>query len=275
MSNNPVSIDTFIITNANKCKILCCCIKIKVLKYERGKDMRNKKIQIIVLIMIITILIVISFNSSLVRLSLCLLLLGYLELFIINYIISNIISKIDDYIVFNALKKRTEDLSEEELEIVNDAKNLIKIVNSNITIKEFNVYKVSFFLGAYGMFCYSENNELNIFIPFDKLISNRDHCLFVVLHEILHSQNLKNNKHIFKIVFLENINDLLSKWLIETYSNKYEMDEEYIYDNEGVNFINKLIMKSGLSMEEVFMNYINLNPAFFRNFIPEKYFYEN
>lgn len=95
-------------------------------------------------------------------------------------------------------------LSDDDLKIVEDAKELIKSVDNNIVISSFNVYKVRFVM--YGWFCYDEaTQELSIFIPFKFLLrcGGKDLCFLAVLHEVLHSQNLKSNLMIFNEEFLE------------------------------------------------------------------------
>ena len=119
--------------------------------------------------------------------------------------------------------KWSKELNKEELEIVEDAINLIKSVDENIEIANFSVYKVKH-IGD-GWFNYDEDtHELGIFIPFDRYLKrNKDLCFTVVLHEILHSQNLRLNKDIFTREFKEGINQFLTLWLIDNYSKKYKI----------------------------------------------------
>ena len=120
-------------------------------------------------------------------------------------------------------RKWSKELNKEELEIVEDAINLIKSVDENIEIANFSVYKVKH-IGD-GWFNYDEDtHELGIFIPFDRYLKrNKDLCFTVVLHEILHSQNLRLNKDIFTREFKEGINQFLTLWLIDNYSKKYKI----------------------------------------------------
>lgn len=185
---------------------------------------------------------------------------------------------------------RYKQLTKEELEIVEDAKTLISSVNENITISNFNVYKVGFVL--YGWFDYDEDTkELSIFIPFKLFMKfGKDYCFRLVLHEILHSQNLKRNLIIFDIKFLEGLNELLTNWLIEKYSKKYKVPKnkpivtlklgrkksftfgfEWRYQEE-VKMVQDILDKSGIDLKEVFLNYIDINPEFFENFVPEEHF---
>lgn len=175
-------------------------------------------------------------------------------------------------------------LSDEELEIVEDAKELIKSVDKKIVISEFNIYKVRFVQQAW--FRYDEDNqELNIFAPFKFLLKycGRDACFLIVLHEVLHSQNLKNNIAIFNDEFLEGLNQLLTIWLIENYSEKYKMTNSVkiclcfvlltgeIYSKE-VNMVKQILQKSNIDIKQVFLNYIDIQPEFFEKFVPSEFF---
>ena len=128
-----------------------------------------------------------------------------------------------EYLTLTKSRKWSKELNKEELEIVEDAINLIKSVDENIEIANFSVYKVKH-IGD-GWFNYDEDtHELGIFIPFDRYLKrNKDLCFTVVLHEILHSQNLRLNKDIFTREFKEGINQFLTLWLIDNYSKKYKI----------------------------------------------------
>ena len=185
-------------------------------------------------------------------------------------------------------------LSDEELEIVEDAKNLIKMVDNKIEISEFNIYKVRFIF--HGWFLYDKSTkELNIFIPFKLLLKcgGKNLCFLAVLHEILHSQNLKDNLLIFNIEFLEGLNQLLTIWLINNYSKKYKIPEDksfsirliknfylnvtilqwanMIYPKE-VDIVKEILHKSNMDYKQVFLKYIDIQPEFFKSFVPLKYF---
>ena len=185
--------------------------------------------------------------------------------------------------------KRNEELDTEEIEIVKDAIKLIKSVDENIKLVKFNVYKVKHISDAW--FYYDEDtHELNIFIPFDRYLKrNKDLCFMIVLHEILHTQNLRLNEEVFTEAFKEGINQYLTFWLIDNYSKKYKVPKyipiiyfklktreihfkrkQKIYKTE-VKQAEKVIKNSEQSIKKIFLNYINLNPKFFRNFVPEKY----
>lgn len=184
-----------------------------------------------------------------------------------------------------------EKLTDEEREIIEDAKNLIRKVDENIIISEFNVYKVKFLM--HGWFNYDKNSqELNIFIPFKLFLRfGKDLCFLAVLHEVLHSQNSKNNLKIFDLKFLEGLNQLLTIWLIESYSEKYKIpqkltifsiriakdlwlniDSKYdIYINE-VKLVEDILQNAQIDYKELFLKYIDIQPEFFKAFVPSKYF---
>ena len=195
--------------------------------------------------------------------------------------------------LFISLHRKTSwmKLSEEELQMVEDAKNLIMCIDQNIEFAKFNVYKVKFIITPF--FDYdNSNNELCIFIPFDELLRlNKDLCFSCVLHEILHSQNLKNNIEIFNENFLEGLNELLTQWLIEKYSLKYKLpviltiDLSKLYKKSSrvlelsfdsyvkeVNMVKEVFKEFNGDYTEIFLNYINLNEEYFRSIVPEKYF---
>lgn len=196
------------------------------------------------------------------------------------------------FLIENRKSKRLyKQLTNEELEIVEDAKNLIKKVDGNIIITDFNVYKVNFIMDSW--FYYDEDTkELNIFIPFKLFIKfGKNFCFMAVVHEILHLQNLKNNIPIFNDNFLEGLNQLLTEWLIKNYSEKYEIPKDIIilslcinkkshldiptscsvYEKE-VNMVENILQSSEIDLKEIFCKYIDIQPEFFKSFIPEKYF---
>lgn len=196
-----------------------------------------------------------------------------------------------EFLIKNRKSKRwCKTLSAEELEIVEDAKELIKRVDNSIVISEFNVYKVRFLM--HGWFDYDETTqELNIFIPFKFFLrlGGKNLCFLAVLHEVLHSQNLKKNIRVFNKKFLEGLNQLLTIWLIENYSEKYNMPKnkkislrlrKKTYVNlhfleaypEEVKMVKGILEKSDIDLKEIFLKYINFQPEFFKDFVPSKYF---
>lgn len=180
--------------------------------------------------------------------------------------------------------------SAEELEIVEDAKELIKRVDNKIVISDFSVYKVRFW--RKGRFYYDKDTqELCIFIPFKFFLKSggKDLCFLAVLHEVLHSQNLKNNLNIFNRKFLEGLNQLLTNWLIDNYSEKYKIPESkyssirligclylerttnMVYPEE-VNMVKDILQESNMDLKEVFLKYVDFQPDFFKSFVPLEYF---
>ena len=185
---------------------------------------------------------------------------------------------------------RNKELNTEEIEIVKDAIRLIKSVDENIELAKFNVYKVKHIKD--GWFDYDEDtHELNIFIPFDRYLNkDKDICFMIVLHEILHAQNLRLNEEIFIETFKEGMNQFLTLWLIDKYSKKYKVPkyiptiiyfklktrEIHFYRKQKgykkeVKQAEKVIRNSDQNIKKIYLNYINLNPKFFENFVPEKY----
>ena len=195
-----------------------------------------------------------------------------------------------EYVILTREKcKWNKEFSKEELEIINDAKNLIKSVDENIEIAEFNVYKVRH-VGDGWFSCDRDTHELNIFIPFDRYLKrNKDLCFMITLHEILHSQNLKKNEEIFKTEFCEGINQFLTLWLIDNYSKKYKIPKDItiicfeletikiglkrklnIYEKE-VEQAEIVMQNSKQEIKKIFLNYIDLKSDFFKSFVPKKY----
>ena len=194
-----------------------------------------------------------------------------------------------NFVTINRNRKYKK-ITQEEMQLVEDAKELIKCFNKNIVIADFNVYKV--YLFNKGWFYYDvDTKELNIFIPFKYIKKTKNLCFEAIVREILHSQNLKNNYHLFKIDFLEGLNQFLTEWIIENYSKKYRIERNIcirrievcrtfsielsvgcaIY-NKQVSMVKKILSNSGVDLQEVFNNYIDNNPKFFKRFVPSKYF---
>lgn len=208
----------------------------------------------------------------------------------INTILNIFIVLLLALIIFRIPSKR---LTDEELEIVEDAKNLIRQVDENIVFKDFNIYKVNYRrkFNSYGWTTYNEKTgKCNIYIPFKTLErSGKDFCFMVVLHEILHAQNLQDNIYIFDDAFLEGLNQYLTDWLIENYSDKYLNSKKACIANLGILYITaeltvypeeiktveEIIEKSNIDIEELFLNYINFNPEYFKNFVPPEHLKNN
>lgn len=192
------------------------------------------------------------------------------------------------FLIYNRKSNRLfETLSDEELEMVKDAKELIKKVDSNIIISEFNVYKVRFIMHAW--FYYDKvTQELNIFVPFKFLlwIGGKDLCFLCVLHEVLHSQNLKTNLLLFNRNFLEGLNQLLTIWLIDNFSEKYKTPKNILcfslklvkisivpslYPKEVI-MVKEILENFKIDLKQVFLKYIDFQPEFFKSFVPSGYF---
>lgn len=238
----------------------------------------------------IVILSLLQLPISLVAGDVLLTILGVVTLILSGIVLKNIYPL---YLTTNRNSNR-EKLTDDERQIIKDAKELIKKVDENIEISEFNVYKVNFLME--GWFNYDEDTkELNIFIPFKNFLKfGKDFCFIAVVHEILHSQNLKNNTQLFNVEFLEGLNHLLTLWLVETYSEKYKIPKRIciaslktknesglnifiknnIYDKE-VKMVEDILQKSKIDdLKDLFLKYIDidLQSEFFKNFVPVKYF---
>ena len=181
-------------------------------------------------------------------------------------------------------KNRLKDLTDEEKELVEDAKNLVRKVDKSIIIADFYVYKVNYLKN--GLFNYDEDTkELNIFIPFKRFMKyGKDLCFMAVLHEILHSQNVKNNTIIFTIDFLEGLNQFFTIWLIKNYSEKYKLLKKIVFKTKNyditmrvepykkqVKIAQKILQESNIDLKEAFLKYIDFQPEFYKEFVPEKY----
>ena len=103
-----------------------------------------------------------------------------------------------------------------------------------------------------------------------------------MVHEILHSQNLKRNKEIFENDFLEGLNEFLTIWLIENYTKKDKKSFRTYKTNFFIRIpvnsykkkmkkVESIIKNSKKDIREIYLNYINLNPEFFRNWVPKEY----
>ena len=234
-----------------------------------------------IIILIIRILLILTIGFAIIM-------FGFIKEWIISFKILSITIILLLYMVIfkelykefltitRKLSKRNQKFTIEELEIIEDAKKLIKSVDESIILAEFNVYKVKYIKD--GWFYYDEETkELNIFIPFNLLKKDKNLCFLIIIHEILNSQNLKDNQNIFKIIFLEGLNQLLTIWLVEKYSNKYKIPEKLIANQDNMYILEtkiakRIIKKHGLDLKEIFLKYIEFDPEFFRKIIPKEYF---
>lgn len=239
-----------------------------------------------VLMLVISIpLILVGITTSNIEL------LGMGIIFLITgIIISQIIYK--EFVSINRkMIYRNNKLTEEEIELIEDAKKLIKSVDENIVISDFNVYKIKSLFRCWNYYD-EDNKESNIFIPFKQFIKfGKDFCFQAVVHEMLHAQNLKNNLMIFNNKFCEGLTQILTIWLIENYAEKYKypkficlarikikkdttldiMNEHKIYVQE-MEMVQEVLDKANVDLKEVYLNYIYINTQFFQSFVPEKYF---
>ena len=244
-----------------------------------------------------TALIVLA--SLLLLISLMLMIISIKKELLIEMVLGFILGVIYFVIAFycfyfvNSKRKRKvilKCLNEEEKKLVNEATALVKSVDESIEISEFNVYRVDSIKN--GKFVFDEeNNTLNILIPFKKYLKyGEDVCFLAIVHEILHSQNLKNNEMIFEKNFLEGLNQLLTVWLIENCETKHKIPEKvvafrmklknnifvieagYTIYSKEVNMVSEIVARAGVDMKEVFLNYVDLNLEYFRSFVPSEYF---
>lgn len=99
----------------------------------------------------------------------------------------------------------------------------------------------------------------------------------------LQTENMFNEK------FEEGLNQLLTVWLIENYSQKYKIQRNaYIliptlkgkikinikiesYPEE-VKMVKNILQEANVNLSEVFLNYINNQTEYFKSFVPSKYF---
>lgn len=214
---------------------------------------------------------------------------------IVSYV-SKVIAKLKRKYITSLAKKDNSNwrdkLSKEELQIIDDAVELIKKVDSNIVISDFVVHKVNGFVYDTGFFLDRKDiDTLNIYIPFNKFFKmSKDFCFIAVLHEILHSQNLRTDM-IFRLDFLEGINHWFATWLIENYSETYKIPTlcrlftirltkkkgfalygKYNVYNDEVAIVQEVFDKSDVDVKEAFLNYLDNNKRYFRSFVPTEYF---
>ena len=168
--------------------------------------------------------------------------------------------------------------------MVKDAKDLMKLPDKNIIIDNFIVYKCIFLSYAIGMCDFNKTSkETEIFLCSYIFALNKNICFHIILHEALHSQNLKRSRWVLnncdvsiRTDFLEGLNDLLVRWLIKNYSQKYILPKgQFLKYNKQVKMVKEIIDQANVDMKEVFINYINFNPKFFEAFVSQEYFKNN
>ena len=92
---------------------------------------------------------------------------------------------------------------------------------------------------------------------------------------------------------MEGLNQLLTVWLIKNYETEHKIPEKVtvfrikftknkifekeadytIYPNE-VNMVSEILKEAGVDMKDVFLNYVDFNPQYFKSFVPNEYFRE-
>lgn len=172
-----------------------------------------------------------------------------------------------------------KNISSEEIQLFEDAKSLIKSVDSNIQVQDFSLYKISQEKLFQGFFHKDKtSNEFCIFFSSYLFLDlPKDFSFESCLHEVLHCQNFRKYEYDFDPFFLEGLNQFFTEWLIKNYSKKYEhiivkTEKGFleIYPHE-VNFVEKLFNDFKVDIKEAFLNYIDFNPDFYEDFVPYKY----
>ena len=216
-------------------------------------------------------------------------------LVLIIYIIPGLMIIKMMYQLFLTVNRNTKllghDFSIKEMFLLYDAITLIESAKKNYKFGKFGVYKVKYIDKAW-FYRDDENDELSIFIPFDKYMDGNEEWLFMmILHEIMHSQSEKNSSSIFIKDFNEGLNQLMTEWLIDNYSSYYTNakvkhikimrlpNKRVLTFNAHLNVYNKqvamvkaIIENANLDMKEVFYNYIDFNSEFFEKFVPKEYY---
>ena len=178
-------------------------------------------------------------------------------------------------------RKKYANLTSKELEFIEDANNLIHKVDNSIISPDYEKYKVTAPSPCSWFIHNSSTDESGIFIPFKELLLfGKDFCFMNVLHEVLHAYNLRNGNYLFKLPFLEGLNQYLTLWLIDNYSEKYHIPSwrrnflliilSPSYKQE-VKLVRKTIEELNLDPREIFINYVTLNEDYFKENIPSQY----
>ena len=172
-----------------------------------------------------------------------------------------------------------KNITSDDIQLFEDTKTLIKSVDPNIQIQDFTLYKISQYKIFQGFLHKDVNsNEYCIFFSSQLFIEHsKDFCFENYLHEVLHCQNYKKYDYDFDPLFLEGLNQFFTEWLIKEYSKKYVV-ERIEYENgileiypEEVNFVKKLFNSFKINIKDAFLNYIDFNSSFYKDFVPYKY----
>lgn len=198
--------------------------------------MKKKEVATFIVNIIVLIFSILTFVTSFIRLLseggndvfLSILMPLILIIGLVGSIVSIIYLRITYVELLNANIKvlRYKPLTDEELEIIQDAKDLIRKVDENIVIPAFKIYEIKFL--TYGWSKYDEDSqETIIFIPFRRFLKlGKDFCFLYVLQEILHISYINGTMKISDDNFLEVLTQVLIIWLVENYSEKYKVSKD-------------------------------------------------
>lgn len=183
-----------------------------------------------------------------------------------------------------------DNLTNEEKIIINDAKQLLKQAYNEGELVNVKVYSIR--MAVHSWMRYDEqNDEISIYVPFKKFMKyGIGFCFYSTLFQIVLAQHFSKSKKTFSSPeFVYELNTLLTVWLIRKYSKKYsepnqiciaeihvgDYNVKYNLKYEPIDYqetaITELCMKHNKKLEEVFRNYVDFNPEYFYNFVPEKY----
>ena len=181
-------------------------------------------------------------------------------------------------VYWELIELRQEDYSfqefrRNELEMIEDAKELIKSANKSIELAEFQIYKAKL-KNKYGT-CYHNDkaNISEIYIDFTSeeiMKTDINFAFATVVHEILHSQYNKYGMQIFKVDFEEGLTELLTNWLIKKYSKKYKVPKQQEYGAE-IKIVRDVLSSSNVKIKDLYMKYNNFDISFFVKIVPKKY----
>ncbi len=160
--------------------------------------------------------------------------------------------------------------TDEELEIIEEAKNIIKSANCNVNFSNIHIHKVNL-PKSIGGFFYNDiiHKELDVFISFKKNIKyfSKEACIQSVVHELLHALSHQTKNYCLILFINEGLTEYFTEWLMENYGIKNH--RVYIYN---VYTVIDLFSENNICVENAFLNYIKFNPEFFNTFLPKEYF---
>lgn len=181
-------------------------------------------------------------------------------------------------------------LTIQEKTIVDDARSLLKKVCHDGELVNVKIYSIRIAVHSWMRYD-EENDEISIYVPFKKFMKyGKDFCFYSVLFNIILAQHFQKNKYTFSnFQYVFDLNNLLTVWLVKNYSEKYkEPDQICIVDfwigaynvkyNLKYNIVNyqstaiaEMCVKRHKKLEEVFQNYVDFQPQYFFDLIPERY----